>query len=217
LPAAKGAAAAVRTGNTGRTGRVFVVSGPSGAGKGTIIKRALAGRPDILYSISATTRPPRPDESEGVDYHFISEDEFSSRRDRGGFLESAVVFGRMYGTPRPPVEDALARGRDVLLELDVQGAAQVKEVMPESILIFVETPSFEDLIARLENRGTEDAEAMARRIETAYEEVKSKADYDHVIINDDVHQAVRALVRILEQADKQDTGKKRAIGRTDKK
>jgi guanylate kinase len=180
-----------------KTGRVFVVSGPSGAGKGTIIKRALERRPGVLYSISATTRGPRPGERDGIDYHFISEDEFRARRRAGGFLESAMVYGRLYGTPRPPVEAALARGRDVVLELDVQGAAQVKETMPEAILIFVEPPSFADLIARLEARGTEDAEAKARRIETAYEEVKSKADYDHVIVNDDLEQAVAELVRIL--------------------
>lgn len=177
---------------------MFVLSGPSGAGKGTIIKGALAGHPEVLYSISATTRRPRPDEKNGVHYLFLSEDEFRAQRERGEFLESANVFGHLYGTPRPPVEAALREGRDVLLELDVQGAAQVKEARPEAVLIFVEPPSFQDLIARLESRGTEDAEAKARRIETAYEEVKSKAQYDHVIVNDDLETAVRALVRILE-------------------
>jgi guanylate kinase len=180
------------------TGRLFVLSGPSGAGKGTIIKGALARRPDVVYSISATTRPARPGERDGVHYHFVSEDEFRSGMERDGFLESATVYGHLYGTPRPPVDEALCAGRDVLLELDVQGAARVKEDRPEAILIFVEPPSLEDLIARLEGRGTEDPAAKARRIETAYEELKSKGNYDHVIVNDDVETAVEALVRILD-------------------
>jgi guanylate kinase len=180
-------------------GRLFVLSGPSGAGKGTIIKESLAGRPDVLYSISATTRPARPGERDGIDYFFLSENDFRNRLERGELLESAVVFGHLYGTPRRPVETALKEGQDVLLELDVQGAAQVKQSMPEAVLIFVEPPSFDELITRLEARGTEDASAKARRIETAYEEVKAKADYDHVIVNDDLETAVRALVRILDE------------------
>jgi guanylate kinase len=179
-------------------GRLFVLSGPSGAGKGTIIREALTRRPDVVYSISATTRPARPGERDGVHYHFVSEDEFRSRLGRDGFLESATVYGHLYGTPRPPVDEALRAGRDVLLELDVQGAARVKEARPEAILIFVEPPSLEDLIARLEGRGTEDPAAKARRIETAYEEIKSKGNYDHVIVNDDLETAVEALVRILD-------------------
>lgn len=182
-----------------KRGRLFVLSGPSGAGKGTIIKAALAHKPEIMCSISATTRPARPSELDGVHYWFMSEEDFEARKRREELLESAVVFGNMYGTPRRPVEIALEAGRDVLLELDVQGAAQVKESIPEAILIFVEPPSFDDLIARLEGRGTEDAAAKARRIETAYEEVKAKANYDHVIVNDEVGTAVRALVRILEE------------------
>jgi guanylate kinase len=180
-------------------GRLFVLSGPSGAGKGTIIKEALAGRPDVLYSISATTRPARPSERDEIDYFFLSESDFRALLERGELLEWAAVFGNMYGTPRRPVETALQEGRDVLLELDVQGAAQVKHSMPEAVLIFIEPPSFDDLIARLEARGTEGATAKARRIETAYEEVKAKADYDHVIVNDDLETAVRALIRILDE------------------
>jgi guanylate kinase len=181
-------------------GHLFVLSGPSGAGKGTILKEALTQRPDVVYSISLTTRPPRPGEEEGVHYHFVSDEEFHSRRERGEFLEWANLYGKhLSGTLRAPVDEALRSGRDVLLELDVQGAAQVKRDRPEAILIFVEPPSFEELVERLESRGTEDAAAKLRRVETAYEEVKSKSDYDHVIVNDEVGAAVGALVRILDR------------------
>lgn len=178
---------------------LFVVSGPSGAGKGTVVRKALQRRPDILVSVSVTTRPIRPGERDGLDYHFISRSEFVAMRDRGELLESAEVFGHFYGTPRTPIEDALAAERPVIAELDIQGAASVKRALPDAVLIFIEAPSLEDLYLRLRGRGTEDPEALSRRVRAAYEEVKAKGLYDHIIVNDEVGRAAEELLRILEQ------------------
>jgi guanylate kinase len=178
--------------------RLYVVSGPSGAGKGTIIRAALGRRSDILFSISATTRDPRRGERDGVDYHFISEARFRDMIEAGEFLEWAEVYGALYGTPRAPVEEALEQGRDVLLELDIQGAIAVKDAIPEAVLVFVEPPSMEALADRLRARGTEDADALARRIKAAYEEVKIGRRYDHIVVNDQVETAVEEFLRILE-------------------
>jgi guanylate kinase len=183
--------------------RLFVVSGPSGAGKGTIIRAALERGPDILFSISATTRNPRHGERDGADYHFISEARFLAMIESGEFLEWAQVYGALYGTPRAPVQEALEGGRDVLLELDIQGAIAVKDEIPEAVLVFVEPPSMEALADRLRARGTEDADAMARRIEAAYEEVKTGRRYDHIIVNDQVEKAVEEFLRILEGHDEE--------------
>ena len=179
-------------------GRLFVVSGPSGAGKGTVVRELLSRRPELLLSVSATTRPARHGERDGVDYHFIGEPEFVARRDRGDFLESAVVYGDHKGTPREPVESALAGGRDVLLEVDVQGAMSVKRALPEAVLVFIEPPSLDELFLRLRGRGTEDPEALSTRLRAAYEEVKRKGSYDHIVVNDDVEEAVADLIRILD-------------------
>lgn len=181
----------------GGPGRLFVVSGPSGAGKGTVWRAALERLGDIEVSVSATTRRPRPGESDRSHYLFMSEDEFRARRDRGEFLEWADVYGNLYGTPSEPVDAALEAGRDVLCELDTQGALQVKRARPEAILVFIEPPSIEELVQRLERRGTEDAEAVSRRVQAAYEEVKQKVVYDHVVVNDDLDAAIDELVRIL--------------------
>jgi guanylate kinase len=186
----------------GGQGRLFVVSGPSGAGKGTVWRRALERVGDMEVSISATTRRPRPGESDRTHYLFMSRDEFEARRDRGEFLEWAEVYGNLYGTPRGPVDAALQAGRDVLCEIDTQGALQIKRTRPEAILIFIEPPSLDELVARLERRGTEDAEAVSRRVQAAYEEVKQKVVYDHVVVNDDLGAAVDELVRILSSTDR---------------
>jgi guanylate kinase len=183
-------------------GRLFVVSGPSGAGKGTVWRAALERLGDIEVSVSATTRRPRPGERDRAHYLFMSHDEFCGRRDRGEFLEWAEVYGHLYGTPSGPVDAALAAGRDVLLELDTQGALQVKRARPEAILIFIEPPSLEELVRRLERRGTEDPESVSRRVQAAYKEVKQKVEYDHVVVNDDLDAAIEQLVRILEPADR---------------
>jgi len=176
-----------------------VVSGPSGAGKGTVIREVVRRRPEIVLSVSATTRPARAGERHGVHYTFVSDDEFRALRDRGEFLESAEVFGHLYGTPRTQVERALAAGRDVIVEVDIQGAMAVKRAMPEAVLVFVEPPSMDELMARLRGRATEDRDSMRQRIEAAYEEVKVKRIYDQIVVNDEVGKAAEALVRILDE------------------
>ena len=179
-------------------GKLFVVSGPSGAGKGTVVSAILERRPDIFLSVSSTTRPMRRAERHGVNYNFVSEREFISSRDRGEFLESAEVYGHLYGTPRAPVEHALQAGRDVICELDIQGALAVKRSRPDAILIFIEPSSLDELSSRLRGRGTEDPDTMRTRVKAAYDEIKSSGLYDHVVINDKLDDAVAEVLRILE-------------------
>ncbi|MDQ3957631.1 MAG: guanylate kinase [Actinomycetota bacterium] len=174
------------------------MSGPSGAGKGTVVKGVLARRPDVVLSTSSTTRPARPGERQGVDYDFIPEAQFLGMRDRGEFLESAEVYGNYYGTPRAPVEAALNVGKDVLCELDIQGAQAIKRAEPQAILIFIEPPSLDDLNVRLRGRGTEDPDTLSKRLRAAYSEVKKKGLYDHIVVNDRVERAVEAVLRIMD-------------------
>lgn len=175
-----------------------MLSGPSGAGKGTVVRAVLQKRPDIMLSVSATTRPARAGERNGVDYHFVTEEEFARMREQGEFLEWAEVYGNYYGTPRGRIEAAAAAGSDVIAELDIQGAMLVKRARPDAILIFVEPPSLEELAPRLRGRGTEDPTALNRRVQAAYEEIKKKESYDHVVVNDDLDAAVASVLRILE-------------------
>jgi len=177
---------------------LFIISGPSGAGKGTIVQRLLEERSNCKVSVSCTTRPARPMEKEGVHYFFISEREFIERRDRGEFLEWAQVHGDMYGTPRKIVENLLAEGSDVILEIDVQGAAEVKGAMPEARLIFIEAPSMQILEQRLRKRSTEREDVQARRISDAYDELRKKGSFDGVVVNIEVEQAVKEVLALMD-------------------
>jgi guanylate kinase len=178
-------------------GVLLVLAGPSGVGKGTIGKALLARDPDLTWSVSATTRAPRPGEQDGVDYRFLSEDEFVALRDTGSLLEWFEVFGQLKGTPRAPVEEALAAGRDVLMEVDVQGALAVREQMPDALLVFVRAPSREVQRERLTGRDADDDEQMARRIAEADAEEAQADRFDATVVNDDLDATVNQVAAIL--------------------
>jgi guanylate kinase len=180
-------------------GRLFVVAGPSGAGKGTLIEELLKRYRTAWLSVSATTRKPRPDEEEGIQYHFLDSDEFRELAKKGEFLEWAEVHGNLYGTPRARVERELARGLDVILEIDVQGARQVREKMPDAVAVFVLPPSLEVLEERLRSRGTEGEDELERRLRNALEESQEKDDYEYVVLNDRLHRAVEEFCAIYEK------------------
>jgi guanylate kinase len=188
-----------------RTGNLFIISGPSGAGKGTLVKELVTRVPDLWVSVSVTTRAPRPGEVEGQHYFFTSADEFHHLADTGGLLEWAEVHGNCYGTPRAAVEAKVAEGRQVILEIDPQGAFQVKSLLPESVLVFIMPPSWEELERRLEKRGSETKAQVERRLVTAKHELELVGEYDHVVQNDDVPRAVGELVGIIDSyADQQE-------------
>lgn len=178
--------------------RLIVISGPSGVGKGTVIAAAMKRRPELLLSVSATTRDPRPGEVEGKSYHYLSKQEFLRRRAAGELLESAEFAGNLYGTPRAAVGEALAAGRTVLLEIDLVGARQVKAAMPEAMTVFLAPPSMFDLAARLRSRGTEDPEAMDRRLRVAEAELAARDEFDAVLVNTDVGATTQALLDLLD-------------------
>ncbi len=177
-------------------GTLLVISGPSGVGKGTIVKKILARRPNVSLSISCTTRAPRDGEYDGESYFFISRRKFEEQIEKGGFLEYSEHFHNLYGTPKKFVEDMLEEG-DVILEIDVDGALNVKKVKPEAVLCMIEPPSKEALYARLRGRGTEDEEEIARRIARADYELSKSPEYDYEIINDDLETAVDRVEAIL--------------------
>ena len=182
-----------------RNGLLLVISGPSGVGKGTLVKALMDRNSRIKMSVSATTRAPRPEEIEGVHYFFKTEEEFKAMVDRGEFLEYMHVFGsNYYGTPRSFVEQHLANGYDVILEIDVQGAMKVKQAFPDAVLIFITAPSMSEIKSRLIGRGTETMEQVEKRFATAFEEVKMIPRYDYVIVNDVVDKAVHHMEAILE-------------------
>lgn len=178
-------------------GNLVIVSGPSGAGKGTLVRELATRVPDSWCAISATTRAPRPGEREGIDYFFLTTEEFESHERTGDFLETAEVHGNRYGTLRSAVQERLSSGLTVLLEIDPQGAQQVKRVMPEAVLVFIEAPSMEELRRRIEARGAEDADQIETRMRTAIEEMKIAGTYDFVVINEDVSKAAEQLARIV--------------------
>lgn len=175
-----------------RRGKMVVISGPSGSGKSTICKKLLED-PRIVFSVSATTRRMRPGEVDGRDYHFIAPDEFKRRVKNGEFIEHAEVFGNMYGTLRAPMEHALAQGQIYLLEIDVQGALQLKALGEPGVYVFIAPPDFEELRRRLVARGTESPEVLERRLHKAEDEYRERVKYDHVVTNDDLGRAVREV------------------------
>jgi guanylate kinase len=179
------------------TGRLFVITGPSGVGKGTLIRRLLDRAPDLELSVSATTRAPRPGERDGVDYHFIAEEEFDRLAREGRLLEHATYSGHRYGTPRSEVEPRLAAGRSVVLEIEVQGARQVREAMPEAVQVFIAPPTPDALRARLQGRGTDRPEEIERRLEVAEDELAARSEFGHVIVNDDLDRATQELVGLV--------------------
>lgn len=186
-----------------RHGNLFVISGPSGAGKGTLVARLVREVPDAWVSRSVTTRAPRPGEVDGVHYRFVSCEEFQQLIDTDGLLEWATYGGNRYGTPRALVEEHIKNGDQVILEIDVQGGFQVREKMPSAQLVFIEPPSLEVLEQRLRGRGTETEEAIATRMETARVELSRKMEYDVRLVNDNLDEAVQALVAYVnEQAEK---------------
>lgn len=178
--------------------RLVVLAGPTAVGKGTIAAYVRRHHPQVWLSVSMTTRPPRPDEVDGVHYHFVDDQEFERLRSAGEFLEWAVVHGRAkYGTPRGPVERALAQGRPALLEIDLAGARQVRAAMPEAFFVFLTPPSWEDLVDRLDGRGTETPAEQEVRLKTARTELAAVSEFDAQIVNDDVSRAGEELVSLM--------------------
>ncbi len=187
-----------------RLGHLFIISGPSGAGKGTLVKELTHRVPDLWVSISATTRTPRYGERDGVDYYFLTPAEFDARVRAGEFLETAVVHGNRYGTMRRPVERRLTHGMDAILEIDPQGAFQVRKQMGRSRLIFVKAPSPEELEKRIRHRGAESDEQIRTRLDTGRRELELESTYDHVVVNDDVSRAVDDLAAYIQSVSDQD-------------
>ncbi|MCS0498202.1 guanylate kinase [Protaetiibacter mangrovi] len=178
--------------------RLVVLAGPTAVGKGTVSTYIRDHHPEVLLSVSATTRPPRPGEVDGQHYYFIDDEAFDRMVEHGEFLEHATVHNASrYGTPRPPIDAALASGRSVLLEIDLQGARAVKEAMPEALLVFLLPPSWEELVRRLTGRGTESAAEQARRLDTARVELAAQDEFDVKVVNRDVGRAAREVVELL--------------------
>jgi guanylate kinase len=176
----------------------LVLSAPSGAGKTTIARRLRERRGDVVFSVSATTRAPRPDERDGTDYHFVSEPEFRRMIGAGELIEWAEVHGNLYGTPRRNVDEARAAGRFLLLDIDVQGAAQIRRAVPEAVLVFVLPPSGDELAERLTGRGSEDDARVQKRLRNACSEVRAATAFHHVVVNDRLDDAVTDVEHVLE-------------------
>jgi guanylate kinase len=180
--------------------KVFVITGPSGVGKGTLIRSLVQQVPELEVAVSATTRPPRPGEVDGVDYHFMSEAEFERRLAAGEFVEHASYSGHRYGTLRAELENRLEAGVPVVLEIEIQGARQVRDAMPDAVQVFIAPPSLEALRARLVGRGTNSPRDMEARMRTAREEMQAQDEFPHVVVNDRLERAVGELVQIVRGA-----------------
>ena len=180
-----------------RKGLLLVVSGPSGAGKGTICKALLNKNDQIKLSVSATTRKPRNGEVHGVNYFFIVKEEFTKMIENGEFLEYAQIYDNFYGTPKAAIIECLEKGQDVILEIEMQGARQIKEVYPEGVFIFVLPPSLEELKSRIVGRGTETQEEIEKRFSCAFEEINQIVNYDYFIVNEDIEKSVSDVEAII--------------------
>lgn len=180
-----------------RKGLLLVVSGPSGAGKGTICKALLNKNDQIKLSVSATTRKPRNGEVHGVNYFFIEKEEFTKMVENGEFLEHAQIYDNFYGTPKAAIIESLEKGQDVILEIEMQGARQIKEVYPEGVFIFVLPPSLEELKSRIVGRGTETQEEIEKRFSCAFEEINQIVNYDYFIVNEDIEKSVNDVEAII--------------------
>ncbi len=177
--------------------RLTVLSGPSGVGKGSVVAEIRRHHPSVWLSVSVTTRSPRPGETDGVEYHFVSHAEFDRMVAAGELLEHAEYAGNCYGTPRQPVEERLAAGLPALLEIELQGARQVREAMPEAQFVFLAPPSWEELVRRLVGRGTEDDETIRARLDAGKIELEAEKEFDVVVVNDRVERAAKELVALL--------------------
>lgn len=180
-----------------KKGKTFIISGPSGVGKSTVLKKLFEGRDDLYFSISATTRQPRPGEQDGRDYHFISTEDFHEWIEADEFLEYAEYVGNFYGTPKKFVDAALIQGKDVILDIEVQGATQVYAKRPDTVRIFIAPPSWDELERRLTERGTDSADKVGKRLLRAKVELKNAADYDYFVVNDTVENAVHEICSIM--------------------
>ena len=185
---------------TQRTGRVFVVSAPSGAGKNTVLREVLRRDPNVALSITATTRSPRAGEIDGRDYVFLNPEEFARRAEAGDFVEWANVHGRRYGTLREPLEALLRGGRDAILQIDVQGMRSLRESGLPTVTVFLAPPSIEELERRLRDRGTEDEATILLRLENARKELGAQHEYDYVVVNDSVDAAADRILAVIEAA-----------------
>ncbi|GAA0077997.1 guanylate kinase [Clostridium sp. CTA-5] len=183
--------------NKKKRGLLIVISGPSGAGKGTICKELIKNNDNLSLSVSATTRSPRNGEIDGINYHFLSKEEFLRRIEENDFLESAEVYGNYYGTPKSNVEEILESGKDVILEIDIQGALKVKENTEEGVFVFILPPSMEELKQRIIKRGSETPESLMKRFKSAYKEINFVSKYNYAVVNDEVDVAVSKLEAII--------------------
>ena len=195
-------------------GLLVVISGPSGAGKGTICKRLLMEMSYLKVSVSATTRKPREGEAEGISYYFIDEEEFIKRINNDEFLEYAKVYGNYYGTPKEEVFKQLKAGNDIILEIDIQGALQVKKNYPMGVFIFILPPSLAELKTRIEGRGTDSKEVILRRMESAYDELNYAFQYDYAVLNDQVEVAAEKIKHIIEAEKNRVIRKKEIISKS---